>query len=58
MSFIQVMSCDKLHHSVIQHFLSRDKDDLRQRCFVARHVFCNQLINYLLTGYPVRTEKY
>ena len=22
------------------------------------HVFCNQLINYLLTGYPVRTEKY
>ena len=20
------------------------------------HVFCNQLINYLLTGYPVRTE--
>ena len=21
------------------------------------HVFCNQLINYLLTGYPVRTEK-
>ena len=26
--------------------------------FVARHVFCNQLINYLLTGYPVHTEKY
>ena len=20
------------------------------------HLFCNQLINYLLTGYPVRTE--
>ena len=23
---------------------------------VTRYVFCNQLINYLLTGYPVRTE--
>ena len=23
---------------------------------VARHVFSNQLINYLLIGYPVRTE--
>ena len=30
----------------------------RQRCFVARHVFGNQLINYLLTGYQVCTEKY
>ena len=46
------MSCDKLHHSVIKNFLSRDID------FVARHVCRNQLINYLLTGYPVRTEKY
>ena len=26
--------------------------------FVARQVFCNQLINYLLTGCPVRTGKY
>ena len=24
--------------------------------FVARYVFCNQLINYLLTGYPILTE--
>ena len=24
--------------------------------FVARQVFCNQLINYLLTGYPVCAE--
>ena len=27
-SIIQIMSCDKLHHSVIQHFLSRDEDVL------------------------------
>ena len=33
--------------------LSRDIDVLS-----LDNVFCNQLINYLLTGHPVRTEKY
>ena len=28
----------------------------RHRCAVERHKCFNQLINYLLTGYPVRTE--
>ena len=52
-SVIQTTSCDKLHHSVIQQFLSRDKDVLWHDTCV-----CNQLLNYLLTGYPVRTENY
>ena len=43
----QVISLSNPTFFVVQH-----------RCFVARHVFCNQLINYLLTGYLVRTEKY
>ena len=34
-------------------FLPRDKDVLSHDTLV-----CNQLINYLLTGYPARTEKY
>ena len=28
LSVIQIMSCDKLHHAVIQRFLSRDKEVL------------------------------
>ena len=27
-SFIEIMSCDKLHHQDIQHLLSRDMDVL------------------------------
>ena len=41
-------------------FLSRDIDDLSHDIDDLSHdtCVCNQLINYLLTGYPFRTEKY
>ena len=49
--FVGILS--KVTALFISTFLSRDIAVCRMT-----HVFRNQLINYLLTGYPGRTEKY
>ena len=52
-SVIQIMLCDKLHHSVIQHFCRATKMFCR-----TTHVFCNQLVRSVLCDFELSIFQY